>query len=1325
MKTITTTTASDILHHTTTFITDILSQHDLRHRLYTTLRCSDNSTLNLAVESLENTITSTEPNPTSLRVAQKLLHSLPDTSLSSFLLSLVYTLSHQPINAAVSILNLFLQQPSLTRTEIAPVLFQELFLIHLIPVLRSFNERRTAILNDHDHDEDDVECNGDVSVVLPNDKVLSRMNGNQARELKGFEVEYERVVDENCRVFGDYFKQVLSFNSNNSEMVISPPLVVFKSNSIINDDCKMESALEDDVIMGTAEDIRFANVNGRYNNPIWTEFGDKSTEVSISSTTTTTTSSPGGTTTNSKSSPSLPLPPPPNYTLRAPLKILQKRQSRRSTPFLNNRNPNFDSELESSSVESSSSSESEPDIEEKNKEMALFEGSKSQFLKQKPPIRQEPSSFSSDYTMADFDNLTDTPPKTPPKDFVCPITTHLLDDPVTLETGQTYERKAIQEWFDIGNSTCPITRQNLQSTQLPKTNYVLKRLIAGWQDQNPGVVSIQSQVNTPQSETETMFRETIPASSPSSVIHQDTMDGTTLITELRRAISNLCMSEILKESETAILHIKRFWQEMNLDFDIQNMLTKPPVINGFVEVLFNSVDPQVLNAAIFLLCELGSRDKSVIQTLTRVESDVDCIVALFKKGFLEAVVLIYLLKPSKFSLIEMELLESLLPLLKMKDEDFVNMCVNPKSACVFLLGQMLDQSEGIIVSSAVQEIISSNVIDSIVARLGVDSSPEERIAAVGILLSCIREDGNCRKAIVDKAELALILDGFTKANDGERFAIVQFLSELTAPQDQCPVVAGLLLQLDLLAEPKKMSIYREEAIDTLVLCLRNSESPAAQIAAAETIVSLQGRFTAFGKSLTRAILLKRAGLEKRFNSLVRKEQLKNVSGEYGDSVEEEKAANDWERKMAFVLVSHEFGLVFEALAEGLKSRYAELCSACFVAATWLIHTLGWLPDTGIHGAARVCLFKRFMSIFMSAKEVEDKTLSLLVINSFINDPDALHDLSFSIKDIMKGLKGLRKSSPLAFEMLTVLSEGSESSADFWNHKELVQVDSSENGEVLSIVFFKDKFVSGHSDGTIKVWTGKGSVLHCLEEAREHTKAVTSLAILQSGEKLYSGSIDKTILVWSIGDEGLVCTQIHDMKDHIHNLVVSNSIACYVPQGSGVKVHSWSGASKQMNQNKHIKSTALLQGKLYCGCHDNSIQEIDLATGTVSTIQGSYRKLIAKSHPIHALQIVDGLLYSVSDAVDGSVVKIWSGPKFSIVGTLQTNIEVRAMVISSELIYLGSKTGIVEVWDRKKQNKIETLQTGSSSRILSMAIDNNEDFLVIGTADGKIQAWGVS
>lgn len=103
--------------------------------------------------------------------------------------------------------------------------------------------------------------------------------------------------------------------------------------------------------------------------------------------------------------------------------------------------------------------------------------------------------------------------------------------------------------------------------------------------------------------------------------------------------------------------------------------------------------------------------------------------------------------------------------------------------------------------------------------------------------------------------------------------------------------------------------------------------------------------------------------------------------------------------------------------------------------------------------------------------------------------------------------------------------------------------------------------------------------------------------------------------------------------------------------------------------------ALVLGKLYCGCHDNSVQvsdfshptltdkqhnpnknlilidietlieqfslfqEIDLATGTFSTIQSGSRKLLGKPNPVHSLQVYNGLVYAASSSLDGATVKV--------------------------------------------------------------------------------------
>ncbi|XP_058074307.1 putative E3 ubiquitin-protein ligase LIN-1 [Magnolia sinica] len=1345
-----TTTSGQILRHTTAFLSEALSQSDLRHRILSSARLkipsSDQNTLRtlaIASDTLESVISTTTPTTrsSSLRLTKKLLlSSSAKNSLSALLLSLIYSLCHRPTDAALHLLDIFLLDPSSARSEIAPSIFEDLFLLHLLPVLQWFKDQRSRILSSISPEwaSDGDERSRSREAMTGCEGLFSRMSGGQAAELKELERDYEDVVDENSRVFARYLKGVLE-NGDGNGPASPPPLILAR----IGDRGAGFDAADGRMTLDSDADARleFQEIglrHGRYN-PMWMD-GAPSMEFESSS------SSSSNYSNSTKS--------PPLYPQRVSPNLLSKQHSNRPKPVMN-LYLNSDSELAfpSENHSTDSSSESELETEEKNRNLALFQpNQQTQFKKQKQPVSAE-SSRALDPLMADSDNMIASGRQTPPKDFVCPITSHLFVDPVTLETGQTYERKAIQEWVDRGNSTCPITRQKLQSTQLPKTNYVLKRLIASWQEQNPGTVQAQKENLPPKSSP--VSSPIKPSTSPTSVISQATIDST--VGELRLAISHLCMSEILSESEMAVLSIERFWRDTNMESEIQSTLSKPAVINGFVEILFNSVDPQVLRATVFLLSELASRDKAVVQTLTRVESDVDCVVALFKKGLVEAVVLIYLLRSSWADNVETDMVKSLLMVIKKKEEDSYGMCLKPKTASVLLLGQILRGIDHKNVSMVARAVVSERAIESVVGSLEADWV-EERIAAVGILLRCIEEDRNCRNTIADKAELAPVLESFAGVNDGDRFEIVHFLSELvklnrrtfneqllhiikdegafstmhtllvylqTALQDQCPVIAGLILQLDLLAEPRKMSIYREEAMDALISCLRKSDFPGTQIAAAETIMALQGRFSSSGEPLTRVSLLKRAGFDKRYRAVMQSEQKNPIAGESDENLEEEKAAEEWERKMAFVLVSHEFGLVFEALAEGLKSRCAELSSACFVSAAWLTHMLTILPDTGIRGAARVCLLKRFISILKSARDTEDKILAMLALSSFMDDSEGLRDLTCYVKDILKNLRDLKKSSALASKMMKVFSEGQDSSMDLWNHKELIQVDCSTNGEVLSVTCFKDKIFSGHSDGTIKVWSGRGTLLHLIHETKEHSKAVTSLAILQSAEKLYSGSLDRTIRTWSIQDERIQCIQVHDVKDHVQNLTVANTISCFIPQGAGVKVHSWNGDSKSLNVNKHVRCLALVQGKLYCGCSDSSIQEIDLATGTMSTIQTGSRKLLGKANSIYAMQVHDGLLYSAGTSLDGAAVKIWSASTHSMVGSLPSTMDVRSMTVSAELIYLGCKTGGVEIWSKELLSRVETLQTKNHSKVLCLAVSGDGDILVGGTSDGRIQAWGLT
>lgn len=63
-------------------------------------------------------------------------------------------------------------------------------------------------------------------MAFPGSNSLSRMSGNQTSELKELESSYEKVLDENCRVFSEYFIEVLE--NKDGGRVINPPTVVFK-----------------------------------------------------------------------------------------------------------------------------------------------------------------------------------------------------------------------------------------------------------------------------------------------------------------------------------------------------------------------------------------------------------------------------------------------------------------------------------------------------------------------------------------------------------------------------------------------------------------------------------------------------------------------------------------------------------------------------------------------------------------------------------------------------------------------------------------------------------------------------------------------------------------------------------------------------------------------------------------------------------------------------------------------------------------------------------------------------------------------------------------
>ncbi|KAL8088594.1 hypothetical protein AgCh_038394 [Apium graveolens] len=87
-------------------------------------------------------------------------------------------------------------------------------------------------------------------------------------------------------------------------------------------------------------------------------------------------------------------------------------------------------------------------------------------------------------------NSLGTQPLEPLQSFYCPITREVMEDPVETSSGQTFERKAIEEWLASGSNLCPMTNSVLE-TPLLRPNKTLRQSIEEWKDRNT-MISIAS-----------------------------------------------------------------------------------------------------------------------------------------------------------------------------------------------------------------------------------------------------------------------------------------------------------------------------------------------------------------------------------------------------------------------------------------------------------------------------------------------------------------------------------------------------------------------------------------------------------------------------------------------------------------------------------------------------------------------------------------------------------------------------------------------------------------------------------------------------------------
>jgi len=276
-------------------------------------------------------------------------------------------------------------------------------------------------------------------------------------------------------------------------------------------------------------------------------------------------------------------------------------------------------------------------------------------------------------------------------------------------------------------------------------------------------------------------------------------------------------------------------------------------------------------------------------------------------------------------------------------------------------------------------------------------------------------------------------------------------------------------------------------------------------------------------------------------------------------------------------------------------------------------------------------------------------------------------------------------------------------------------------QVSSLAINQDLIVSGHSDGTISLWslsTGK-----LISTSQGHNQAINSVAIAPNGKILATASDDHTIKIWNLTTGELIRT----LKGH-QNAVTT---LVFTPDSASLASGSWDQTIKIWNyQTGEIIYTltghsALVSslvitpdGKtLISGSKDTTIILWDLNSGKSINI------LYGHSFSILSVAITPDGQTLASGSGDGSI-SFWNLKTGKLTNTIKAHTDgVWSLAISpdNQTLVSGSWDKTVKLWDLDTATLKNTL-TAHSNYIFAVAFNSDNKTIISGGWDSKIMIW---
>ncbi|KAF3780331.1 U-box domain-containing protein 9 [Nymphaea thermarum] len=323
-----------------------------------------------------------------------------------------------------------------------------------------------------------------------------------------------------------------------------------------------------------------------------------------------------------------------------------------------------------------------------------------------------------------------------PEQFLCPISSELMKDPVILATGQTYDRVYIQAWLNAGHRTCPRTQQVLSHVILTP-NYLVRNMIQQWCE-SQGI-----ELPAPQNGTGDIYQEGI---TEGERLHLDSL------------LERMAFPSIEQQKQAA-KELRLLTKRMP---SFRALLGETPDAIPLLLSLLSRADsdhhPEVQEDVVTTILNLSIHDENK-KIVTDTPEAIPLLIKALKKGSMEtrsnSAATLFTLSALDANKVKIGEAGAISPLVELLDQGS-SMAKKDAAAAIFNLCIMHDNRARAVSDGAVRVLLktimdeSAGLVDESLAILAILSSNQQALEEIGrnggtrCVLDIIRESTSGR-----------------------------------------------------------------------------------------------------------------------------------------------------------------------------------------------------------------------------------------------------------------------------------------------------------------------------------------------------------------------------------------------------------------------------------------------------------------------------------------------------------------------------------------------------------------------------------------------------